>query len=252
MRLTQILLSRVGEWSKKYSNLPDRYIKRAMEQVYWRNPKGIQYRPNVTVQRKKYRFTMNRPWSHQFYEQNAPGRLRKKVFVEPIKKWSFFRGDRVEVLVGKDKGKQGIVKYIVQERNWVVVEGLNCHLRRMRRGDESLDVYIQSEAPLLVTDQVALVDPSDLKATEIEWRYTESGEHVRVSARTGRIIPVPASAEETIDYKSRSTYKEQPKDTGENEVAEITFEPALKTFEMDIMESMGIKEDRIPKKTYWY
>lgn len=29
-------------------------------------------------------------------------------------------------------------------------------------------------------------------------------------------------------------------------------QPALKTFEMDIMDEMGIKEDRIPKKIYWY
>lgn len=38
----------------------------------------------------------------------------------------WFKGDRVEVLVGKDKGKQGIINYVVQERNWVCVEGLNC------------------------------------------------------------------------------------------------------------------------------
>lgn len=40
----------------------------------------------------------------------------------------------------------------------------------------------------------------------IEWRYTEDGERVRVSKRTGRIIPIPVQAEETLDYKSRSTY----------------------------------------------
>ncbi|KAG0711531.1 putative 39S ribosomal protein L24, mitochondrial [Chionoecetes opilio] len=38
-------------------------------------------------------------------------------------------GDKVEVLVGKDKGKQGLVNYIVEERNWVTVEGLNCNYR---------------------------------------------------------------------------------------------------------------------------
>ena len=32
----------------------------------------------------------------------------------------------------------------------------------------------------------------------------------------------------------------------------ITFEPSLKTFEMDIAEKMGIKEDRAPKRTFWY
>lgn len=33
MRLTSTLMRRVGEWSKKYSNLPDSYIERAMAQV---------------------------------------------------------------------------------------------------------------------------------------------------------------------------------------------------------------------------
>jgi len=47
-------------------------------------------------------------------------------------------------------------------------------------------------------------------------------------------------------------FPESEKDTKAPEVTAITFEPALKTFEMDIMEQMGIKEDRVPAKTYWY
>lgn len=251
MRITQIL-NVIGKYSKDFSNLPDRYIKRAMEQVYWRNPKGPQYKPNAVVQRKKFKFTLDRPWTGVFKQNNAPGRHHKKVFIEPIKTWSFFRGDRVEILVGPDKGKQGIVKNIVQERNWVVVEGLNCYYRTIGKTKDYSGVVVKVEAPLLVTSEVALVDPSDLKSTPIEWRYTEDGDYVRVSARTGRLIPVPASAEETIDYKSKATYKEQPKDTSADDVAKITFEPALKTFAMDIMDKMQIKEDRIPNKTYWY
>lgn len=33
---------------------------------------------------------------------------------------------QVEILVGKDKGKQGLVNCIIKERNWVYVHGLNC------------------------------------------------------------------------------------------------------------------------------
>ena len=33
---------------------------------------------------------------------------------------------QVMLLVGKDKGKIGVVKDIVAERNWVFVENLNC------------------------------------------------------------------------------------------------------------------------------
>jgi large subunit ribosomal protein L24 len=45
------------------------------------------------------------------------------------------------------------------------------------------------------------------RSSAIEWRYTESGEKVRVSVRTGRIIPIPKAAEETRDYKTKATYK---------------------------------------------
>lgn len=58
--------------------------------------------------------------------------------------------------------------------------------------------------------------------------------------------------EETKDYKSISTYVDKAKDTESKVVTEITFEPKLCTFEMDVMKEMGIEEDRIPKKTYWY
>lgn len=39
-------------------------------------------------------------------------------------------------------------------------------------------ITIQSEAPLLVTTDVKLVDPETLKPTEIEWRFTEEGDKV--------------------------------------------------------------------------
>lgn len=71
-----------------------------------------------------------------------------------LETWSFFRGDRVEVLVGRDKGKQGFVSQIIQERNWVIVEGLNCHYRVMGR-DAKADypgIVVKSEAPLLVNN----------------------------------------------------------------------------------------------------
>lgn len=68
----------------------------------------------------------------------------------------------MEILVGKDKGKQGIVVEIIQERNWVLVEGLNTYLRVMGKSRNFPGILIKQEAPLLVTSEVALVDPSDM------------------------------------------------------------------------------------------
>ncbi|XP_046403184.1 probable 39S ribosomal protein L24, mitochondrial [Ischnura elegans] len=252
MRITRALMCKVGDLTKQYSNLPDSYVKRSMEQVGWRTPKGLpQYLPKE-VKRKTFRYTTNRPWTYQFYQQNMPGKRRKKVFIEPVKEWTFFKGDRVEILVGRDKGKQGIVSQVVQERNWIFVEGMNCHLRIIGKTKDFPGTVIKSEAPLLVTDQVSLVDPSDKKPSAVEWRYTEAGDPVRVSIRTGRIIPMPRLAEETHDYKTSNTYLESPKDTPAAEVSSITFKPSLQTFEMDVMKSLSINEDRVPAKSYWY
>lgn len=143
MRLINVLFSKVGRYSKDFSNLPDRYINRAMEQVEWRNPRGIQYKPNAVIKRKNFKFTTHRPWTGHFHEENARGVFHQKIFVEPILKWSFFRGDRVEILVGKDKGKQGIVKQIFQERNWVTVEGLNCELKKIGERKDFPGIYMQ-------------------------------------------------------------------------------------------------------------
>lgn len=103
-----------------------------------------------------------------------------------------------------------------------------------------------------VTTDIKLVDPADLQPTEFEWRFTEEGKKVRISLRTGREIPIPTSNDETYDYKSKKGYYEREKDTKAADAETITFYPKLKTFEMEIMEEMGIKEDRVPAKTFWY
>ncbi|CAG9136154.1 unnamed protein product [Plutella xylostella] len=253
MRVYSFLCKKVGDLTIKYSNFPESYVKRSYEQVYWKNPEGYPQYPKAEIARRKYRFTTNRPWTFQFRMQNDRNIRRKKVFLEPVGEWSFFKGDRVELMVGPDKGKQGIVSQVIQERNWVIVEGLNTHLRVVGKDKKFPGVTIKSEAPLLVTTDVKLVDPETLKPTEVEWRYTEDGDKVRVSLASSRIIPVPKAAEETIDYKSKSAYVEnKEKDTLDDTISKITFKPKLQTFEMDVMEAMGIKDERVPAKSYWY
>uniref|UniRef100_A0A2A4JAF6 Large ribosomal subunit protein uL24m n=2 Tax=Heliothis virescens TaxID=7102 RepID=A0A2A4JAF6_HELVI len=253
MRIFGFLSKKVGDLTIKYSNFPESYVKRSYEQVYWKNPSKYPQYPAAQVARKKFRFTTNRPWTSQFRMQNDRNVHRKKVFVEPVGEWSFFKGDRVEIMVGKDKGKQGIVCQVIQERNWVIVEGLNTHLRVVGKDNKFPGITIQSEAPLLVTTGVKLVDPETLKPTDFEWRYTEEGDKVRVSLASSRIIPIPKTAEETMDFKSKELYIENvDKDTPGDAVTKVTFAPKLRTFEMDIMEEMGIKEDRVPAKSYWY
>ncbi|XP_072283919.1 large ribosomal subunit protein uL24m [Pyxicephalus adspersus] len=198
-----------------------------------------------------YRFGTSRPSTIAAQKRNPPGKRRPRVFVEPIRQheWQYFRGDVVEVLVGKDAGKQGKVTQVIRARNWVVVENLNTHYRYVGRMGDYRGTYVPSEAPLLV-NQVALVDPTDREPTEIEWRFTEEGERVRVSVRTGRIIPKPVF--QRRDGIIPEQWKDGPKDTSVEDALEKTYVPVLKTFQEEIMEKMGITETRRHRKSFWY
>uniref|UniRef100_A0A8B9NLM8 Large ribosomal subunit protein uL24m n=2 Tax=Accipiter nisus TaxID=211598 RepID=A0A8B9NLM8_9AVES len=162
---------------------------------------------------------------------------------------TFLPPPQVQVLAGKDAGKQAMVTQVVRARNWVVVEGLNTHYRYVNRTAKYAGTYIASEAPLLLS-QISLVDPEDRKPTEVEWRYTEEGERVRVSLRSGRIIPLPL--QQRRDGIVPEQWIDGPKDTAVEDALDKTYLPSLKTFEEEIMDAMGIVETRRAKKSYWY
>jgi len=251
MRLS-LILRNSSKLPKNYTNFPDRFVKRQTEFIEWETPKLPQYQRRTVRWRKRAYYDIHRPWSQEFQNMNAPNMKLPVIYVQPIKEWFMFRGDRVEILNGKDKGKHGLVNFVVKERNWVCVEGLNCDYVKQNDSQDYYGFITVNEKPLLVPRDVALVDPSDQKPTTIEWRYDEEGNKVRVSLRTGRIIPIPTVAQETIDFKMKEIYIEQPKDTAAEHIKKVSFVPKIKTFEMEIMDEMGIKEEKIPYPMFWY
>ncbi|XP_058863530.1 large ribosomal subunit protein uL24m-like [Acipenser ruthenus] len=198
-----------------------------------------------------YRYGTSRPWTVGAQRMNPPGKKRRKVFVEPIQPedWSLFKGDTVEVLAGKDSGKQGKISQVIRARNWVILEGLNTHYRYIGKSGEYRGTYIASESPLLVRE-VALIDPSDRKPTQVEWRFTEEGERVRVSLRSGRILPKPVV--QRRDGIVPEQWKDGPKDTSPDDALEKTYSASLKTFEEEIAEATGVVETRAGRRTFWY
>ena len=53
---------------------------------------------------------------------------------------------------------------------------------------------------------VVYCSPAHRKPCRVYYKYTEKGERVRVSQRSGRIIPKPVELLERRDFKSRSGY----------------------------------------------
>jgi len=98
------------------------------------------------------------------------------------------RGDRVVVLTGKDRGKQGTVRSVINKDNRVLVEGVNIvkrHQRARRQGQAS--AIVEREAPIHISN-VMLIDPNDNQPTRVGFRRREDGSLVRVGKRSGEDI----------------------------------------------------------------
>lgn len=49
-----------------------------------------------------------------------------------------------------------------------------------------------------------------------------------------------------------STFIDGPKDTSPEDTLEKTYVPSLKTLEEEVMEKLGIQENRHHRRSYWY
>jgi large subunit ribosomal protein L24 len=97
-------------------------------------------------------------------------------------------GDKVVVLSGKDRGREGTVVAADPARGKVTVEGVNTARRSTKpRSQEEPGGIIDKDMPLDVSN-VAVVSPKDGKATRVGYKV-EDGKKVRVCKRTGAEIP---------------------------------------------------------------
>lgn len=98
------------------------------------------------------------------------------------------KNDRVRVISGKDKGKEGKILRRIPDRDLVVIEGVNMvsrHMRPSQRNPQS--GIIKQEAPIYAS-KVMLVCPQCGKATRVGSSFLESGKKVRVCKKCGEII----------------------------------------------------------------
>jgi len=99
------------------------------------------------------------------------------------------KGDRVVVLSGKDKGKQGEVTKVMPAEERVIVSGVNIVTRHQKPSQFDQGGLKRFEAPIHVSN-VAHVDPKDGKPTRVGFRTDDLGRKVRFSKRSGEAIDV--------------------------------------------------------------
>lgn len=96
------------------------------------------------------------------------------------------KGDKVRVLRGSSKGKEGEVLQVFPDENRAIVAGLNMVKKHMKPTNDNPGGILDMEAKLHIS-KLMLVDPKTGEATRVG-RKEMDGKIVRYSKKSGEIL----------------------------------------------------------------
>ena len=97
------------------------------------------------------------------------------------------KGDRVVLLAGRDKGRQGEVTRVWPKESRVLIQGLNLVKRHTKPSQADPQGGVKTkEAPVHVSN-VAYVDPKSGSPTRVGFRI-EGDKKVRFAKKSGEVI----------------------------------------------------------------
>jgi large subunit ribosomal protein L24 len=97
------------------------------------------------------------------------------------------KGDKVIVITGRDKGKQGEVLRVLRAESRVIVQGVHIVKRHTRQSAGNPGGIVEKESAIHVSN-VAHVDPKSGKPTRVGFKTLDDGRKVRVARRSGENI----------------------------------------------------------------
>ena len=97
------------------------------------------------------------------------------------------KNDKVKVIAGKDKGKEGTVEKVFPSKERVILKGVNIVKKHQKPTNANPNGgIVEVEAPIHVSN-VMLIDPSNNEPTRVGFKI-EDGKKVRVSKKTGKTL----------------------------------------------------------------
>ena len=95
----------------------------------------------------------------------------------------FKTGDKVVVISGKDKGKEGKIIKVLRNENRVVVEGVNVVKKHVKGNGQQAGSITEVEAAIHASN-VMIIDPKTKKPTRIGHQINKDGKKIRVSKKS--------------------------------------------------------------------
>ena len=96
------------------------------------------------------------------------------------------KGDRVQIMAGKDKGRQGDVRQVFPKDGRAIVSGANLVKRHTKASQNNAGGILEQEAPVSVSN-LMILDKND-KPTRVGFRLNADGVKERYAKSTGDTI----------------------------------------------------------------
>ncbi len=100
---------------------------------------------------------------------------------------NFKTGDKVVVIAGKDKGKEGTITKVLRTESKVVVEGVNVAKKHVKPNGQTSGSIVEVELPIHASN-VMIIDPKTKKGTRIGHTVDKNGKKIRVSKKSNSNI----------------------------------------------------------------
>ena len=100
------------------------------------------------------------------------------------------KGDKVFIVSGKDKGKEGEVTKIIKtirNQDKALVQGINLVKRHRKPSQDNPGGIISEERPIQISN-LMIVDPKTKKPTRVGFKFDKKGNKVRFSKKSGEVI----------------------------------------------------------------
>ena len=96
---------------------------------------------------------------------------------------NFKTGDKVVVIAGKDKVKEGKILNVLKKENRVVVENVNIVKKHVKGNGQTAGSINEVESPIHASN-VMIIDPKTKKPTRIGHSINKDGKKIRVSKKS--------------------------------------------------------------------
>lgn len=98
------------------------------------------------------------------------------------------KGDTVQVIAGRDRGKVGEILSVNPKKSQVIVQGVNIRTKHVKPQQEGESGQIVTQEAPIHSSNVILYSEKEKVASRVAYTFDKDGRKVRMLKKTGEIL----------------------------------------------------------------